>query len=237
MCFVTLFDCCESKQTNKPRKNESKSKTQVQFGASLLELEWNRNGTNWIYENCQNQTTHTHTLTFKCEINLTNKTNNMTKKKGIGALARQAQESYPRPGSSRWSRDGDLGGSVGDEREPNRRDGEGCQPVGERAASTAAADAAAARPLGAFNRTIQSDHSSAADGHSVSTGCGGSGGGRPTLPSQSRQQRSNSSAQRRGKSFLLYGTILSPLIRLPFFYFLLFCVPSILVVVSLSNSH
>ena len=46
MCFVTLFDCCESKQTNKPRKNESKSKTQVQFGASLLELEWNRNGTN-----------------------------------------------------------------------------------------------------------------------------------------------------------------------------------------------
>lgn len=69
------------KQTNKPRKNECKSKTQVQFGASLLELEWNRNGTNWIYENCQNQTTHTHTLTFKCEINLTNKTNNMTKKK------------------------------------------------------------------------------------------------------------------------------------------------------------
>lgn len=122
-------------------------------------------------------------------------------KKGIGAVARQAQESHPRPGPSRRSRDGDLGGSAGDEGEPDRRDGEGHQPVGEGVAPAAAADAAAERPLGALNRTIQSDHSRPTeDGHSVSTGGGGSGGGgRPALPSQSRQQRSNSSAQRRGK--------------------------------------
>lgn len=146
-----------------------------------------------LYENCQNP--HMHTPTY---------TNEKHPKKGIGAVARQAQESHPRPGPSRRSRDGDLGGSAGDEGEPDRRDGEGHQPVGEGAAPAAAADAAAERPLGALNRTIQSDHSRPTnkDGHSVSTGGGGGGGGgRPALPSQSRQQRSNSSAQRRGKSF------------------------------------
>lgn len=100
-------------------------------------------------------------------------------KKGIGAVARQTQESHSRSGSPRGTRDRDLGGPLGDERESHRHHGERYQPVGKRAASTAAANATAARPLGAFNRTIQSEHSGSAHGHSVPTG------GRcscPTLP-------------------------------------------------------
>lgn len=45
--------------------------------------------------------------------------------KGIGAVARQIEESDPRSCPARWSCDGHVGGAFGDEREPNQRHGEG----------------------------------------------------------------------------------------------------------------
>ena len=103
--------------------------------------------------------------------------------KGIGAVARQAEEPHSRSGPERRPRDRDLGRPIGDEREPHRRDGEGRQLVGEGAAPTAAADAAATGPLDAFHRAIQSgDSGAAAHGHSVLPTGGGGGGGPAALP-------------------------------------------------------